>query len=84
MCVELFTFPLQRDDKFLVVASDGIWEFLSNNDVAHIVWPFYEQHNAEGAADALVKEAHKRWSEEDDIIDDITCIIIFLETVLVD
>ena len=29
-------------DKFIVIASDGVWEFLSNEDVAGIVWPYYE------------------------------------------
>jgi serine/threonine protein phosphatase PrpC len=35
-------FLLSLNDKFVVIASDGVWEFLSNEDVAHIVWPFYE------------------------------------------
>ncbi len=35
-----FTFSL--NDKYLVIASDGVWEFLSNEDVAGIVYPFYE------------------------------------------
>jgi serine/threonine protein phosphatase PrpC len=28
-------------DKFIVIASDGVWEFLSNEDVVRIVEPFY-------------------------------------------
>ena len=67
----------------MVVASDGVWEFLTNQDIAQIIYPYYESNNAEGAADAVVKEAHRRWSEEEDIIDDITCIIIFLESMIV-
>jgi serine/threonine protein phosphatase PrpC len=35
-------FTLTLNDKFLVIASDGVWEFLSNDDVANIVFPFYE------------------------------------------
>ena len=72
-----------KDDKFIVLASDGVWEFLSNEDVAQIVLPFFEKRNAEGAAEALVRESYLKWkSEEDDIIDDITCVIIFLDVKL--
>jgi hypothetical protein len=28
------------------------------------------------AADALVNESVKRWSREEDVIDDITCVIV--------
>jgi serine/threonine protein phosphatase PrpC len=72
-----------KDDKFIVIASDGVWEFLNNDDVANIVNPFFEKRNAEGAAEALVRESYLRWKhEEDDIIDDITCVIIFLDVKL--
>jgi serine/threonine protein phosphatase PrpC len=72
-----------KDDKFIVIASDGVWEFLSNEDVAQIVFPFFEKRNAEGAAEALVKEGYLKWKyEEDDIVDDITCVIIFLDVKL--
>ncbi len=81
LLLEIFTFPLRCSDKYLVIGSDGLWEFLANQEVAHIVWPHYERNNAEAAADALVKEAHKRWRQEEDTIDDITCVVIFLEAV---
>ena len=40
--------------------------------------PHYQNNSAEKAAEALIREAMKRWQEEDTSIDDITCIIIFL------
>lgn len=40
--------------------------------------PHYLNNSAEKAAEAIIKEAIKRWQEEDTSIDDITCIIIFL------
>ena len=80
---EILELDLCKDDKFIVLASDGVWEFLSNEDVAAIVLPFFEKKNAEGAAEALVRESYLKWkSEEDDIIDDITCVIIFLDVKL--
>ena len=70
---------LTPDDKFIVIASDGVWEFLANEKVAEIVWPFYIQHSPEAAGNALVRAAAAKWKELDSVIDDITCVIIFLE-----
>lgn len=33
---EIYTFELTADDKIIVIASDGIWEFLSNRDVFYL------------------------------------------------
>ena len=63
----------------MVLALDGVWEFLSNEEVANIVFPFYLKKNAEGAAECLVREAFKTWRREEDSIDYITCIVIFLD-----
>jgi serine/threonine protein phosphatase PrpC len=52
---------LSCDDKFVVIGSDGIWEFLKNDEVANIVYPLYLKNNAEAAADVLVKEAQNKW-----------------------
>lgn len=80
---EILELDLSRDDKFIVLASDGVWEFLSNDDVALIVKPFFDSKNAEKAAEAVVRESFLRWKrEEEGIVDDITCIIIFLDVKL--
>ena len=34
---EIIEFQVTKKDKFAVIASDGVWEFLSNDDVAKIV-----------------------------------------------
>jgi serine/threonine protein phosphatase PrpC len=49
------------DDLFMVIASDGVWEFLPNEEVARITSPFYSKSAPESAANALVKEAYKKW-----------------------
>ena len=81
--IEILELDLGKEDKFIVLASDGVWEFITNEEVLNIVMPFYEKRNAEGAAEALVRESYLRWkNEEEDIIDDITCVIIFLDVKL--
>lgn len=60
--LEIIEYDVQNDDEFLVIASDGIWEFMSNEDVARIARdPYYFKSAPEAAANALVKEAYKRW-----------------------
>ncbi len=44
---EILEFNIGKDDKFIVIASDGVWEYLSNEDVINIVYPYYERDNAE-------------------------------------
>jgi serine/threonine protein phosphatase PrpC len=76
---EMGELRLTPQDKVIVIASDGVWEFLENIEVANIVYPFYLQKNAEGAAENLVRAAFKQWKKEENVIDDITCIVIFLD-----
>ena len=70
---------LEPYEKFIIIASDGVWEFLSNEDIARIVWPFYLNNSPEQAGNAIVRAAAKKWKENDTVLDDITCITIFLE-----
>lgn len=80
---EILELDLCPEDRFIVLASDGVWEFLSNDDIAKIVLPYYECKNAEKAAEAVVRESYLKWKqEEDDIVDDITCVIVFLDVKL--
>ena len=62
-----------------MIASDGVWEFLSNKEVVRIVWPFYDKNQPEAAANKLVKEAFGRWKQNEEVVDDITCVIIFFD-----
>ena len=32
--IEIMEFRVQEEDKFLIIASDGVWEFLSNEQVS--------------------------------------------------
>lgn len=69
---------LTPKDKIVLMASDGIWEFLSNQQVANVVFPFYEKDAPEAAANALVSAALAQWKKHSQSIDDITVVIIFL------
>lgn len=58
---EILEMNLTENDKFIVLASDGVWEFLSNDEVSKIIYPHYLNNSAEKAAEALIREALKKW-----------------------
>lgn len=58
---EVLEFTMTPEDKFIVLGSDGVFEFLSNEDIIKIVVPYWKQGDSQAAADRIVKEAHVRW-----------------------
>ena len=68
---------IDKDTKFIVVASDGVWEFLDNNAVKDIVMPYYEKNDPNGACKELIKKSTEWWNQEDIVVDDITVIVVF-------
>ena len=44
-------------DKAVILCSDGVSEFLSNEKIGEIVYPFYASNDTEGACRKLVEEA---------------------------
>jgi len=59
-------------DKFLVVATDGLWEFVDNQETVDMV---EAQRGPTDAVDVLVQEASQRWMHEEQVIDDTTIIV---------
>ncbi|CAD8202544.1 unnamed protein product [Paramecium octaurelia] len=76
---EILRHSLQESDKFVIVASDGIWEFLQNDLVVQIVYEFYKKGDVNGACVKLIQIAREAWQREDEVIDDITLIIGFFK-----
>jgi len=60
---EVKSFTIGIEDKFIVIGSDGVFEFLTNEDIAKLVIPFYESNSPEAAANEIVKAAFKKWRE---------------------
>ncbi len=55
-------------------ASDGVWEFIQNQEACNIVAAHMPDTTA--AAQALVDEATKRWHAEEEVVDDITALVV--------
>ena len=63
---------LQKDDDYLVIASDGLWDILRNKDVSDICYAQGAQ-GAQHLADELVQTAIARGS-----MDNVTCVVVRL------
>ena len=71
---------LVQEDRFLVLASDGLFEFISTEEVGNIVKGYYEKNDIVGCCEFLYKESYRKWiAEEEDTVDDITIILVFFE-----
>jgi len=78
---DLFDVEVQADDRFYVVASDGLFEFMSSQEVVDIVAKHMRPvPDPEAAIKALVAEAHKRWRLHEPVIDDTSIIVAFFNS----
>ena len=64
------------NDKCLLLASDGVWEFLTNEEAVETVKPFVEKRDPAAGCSAIIQKARQRWEQEEEAIDDITAVLI--------
>lgn len=69
---------LTGDDKCVVIASDGVWDYLNEENVIGIVSGFLTKCDPQGAADEIVDQAIAKWEQNGVERDDITVIVVFL------
>ena len=75
---EINEYILTDDDKFMILASDGVWEFITSEEAVEIVDMFIED-GATAACQELIAAAMSKWEFlEGDYRDDITAIVISL------
>lgn len=76
---EIFEYNFESEDKFLIVASDGVWEFISSSDSIRIIKDYYLINDPKSCCEFLLKEASTRWIQEEQVIDDISMILLFFD-----
>lgn len=60
---EIFEYEINQNSKFLVIASDGVWEFLSDLQVVELIFPYYKKNDIVGACEKVIDEATKCWKK---------------------
>ncbi|KAH7676876.1 Protein-serine/threonine phosphatase protein [Dioscorea alata] len=73
---EVLVMKISPEHIFFVVASDGVFEFLSSQDVVEMVAKFADPQDA---CSAIAAESYRRWLTNDTRTDDITIIVVHIE-----
>jgi serine/threonine protein phosphatase PrpC len=73
---EVLVVELRRKHSFFVIASDGVFEFLSSQAVVDMVARY---KNPKDACAAVVAEAYRLWLQYETRTDDITIIVVHID-----
>ena len=77
---EIKEFDMEKVEPLaMIVSSDGVWEFMSNEDVKGIVEKYYYNKDSEGCANEIVQKSLEKWQYEGYAVDDITTVVVFFE-----
>ena len=74
-------FDIDKENaKIVVIATNGVWEFLTNDKIMDIVLGFYNYGDIEGAAKKIIEISRKLWEiKNPKNIPDLTVIILFFK-----
>lgn len=72
---EFVSYDFSPNDLVLIMASDGLWEFMSDQEVVDLTVATSEPRFA---VDKLISESNERWMKEEQVIDDTTVCVAFL------
>jgi serine/threonine protein phosphatase PrpC len=79
---ETLEHTIDEYDEFIVIATDGVWDVLDNNQVVQMVANFSTKTaawNPSEVSATIVKFARSRWEKLSPMVDDITCIVVKLK-----
>ena len=74
---QIIEYDINQTTKYIVICSDGVWEFASNEQVRDIGNIFYPKNDVAGFCNQLVNFAINLWEQFDIIRDDITVVSVF-------
>lgn len=65
-------------DVFAVFASEGVWQWVSSREAVSVVYDGLRTsgNNVARAAEALIAVAQKRWEEEEEVIADLSAVVV--------
>ena len=75
---EVKEYLIKKEDKALIIASDGLWEYTTNEEVVDIVKKMWEEKDVDKIVNELYKASIENWKKENCNIDDITIICVLL------
>lgn len=76
---EITSHTLTDADRYLIIASDGLWEFIETDECIQLVQKWLKQNNKTSPCETvpyLYKESKRRWLENETVTDDTTICVI--------
>lgn len=73
----IMEYDLCEASKYIVICSDGVWEFLNNEIVKDLGKSFYLNDDPSGFCHHIVNNSVVQWEKKEIIIDDITIVVVF-------
>ena len=73
----IMEYDLNKSTKYIIACSDGVWEFLNNENVMNMGKKFYLENNPHLFCQELVSKAYSAWEKNETIVDDITAVVAF-------
>ena len=70
---------LTRETRFIILATDGVWQFVSSQEAVSLVARALARGTVHDAAHALVGEASERWKRDGTASDDISVVVLLLD-----
>jgi serine/threonine protein phosphatase PrpC len=74
---EIIEYKMNHNSKYMVICSDGVWEFLKNENVRDLGNVYYQKGDVGNFCTNLLKKAVETWEQCDIIRDDITIVCVY-------
>jgi serine/threonine protein phosphatase PrpC len=74
---QIVEYTIDYFSKYMLICSDGIWEFMKNEQAMKIGNKYYLRNDPVGLCHELTQESIKLWEKREVVIDDITVVVVF-------
>ena len=74
---EIIEYNINNSSKYMIIASDGLWQFMSNEKVMNIANQYYPKRDPLDMCNELIREAGISWDREELPRDDITVLVVY-------
>ena len=74
---QVIEYTLNFQSKYMIICSDGIWEFISEEKAMKIGNKYYLRNDPLGLCQELTNLSTAEWLKEDIVVDDITAVVVF-------
>ena len=75
----IMEYDLCESSKYIIIGSDGVFEFLNNEAVKNIGKKYYLDNNASELCHQVINYSVFQWKQNEDVIDDITIVAVFFD-----